>query len=249
MNTDNFSISGETIDYGPCAFMEAYHPATVFSSIDRHGRYAYGNQPQIALWNLTRFTECLIPLLEQEAGSEAAALDSATMALSAFAPQYEAAFLAGLRCKLGLFVEHDQDRAIAQDLLRRMALNGADFTLTFRRLCDAAETSDADAQVRVLFNDPGAFDAWAALWRPRLEEENALPRERSASMRTVNPIFIPRNHRVEGVITAAVERQDFRPFQELLEVVSRPYDERPEFDEYTWPARPEERVLQTFCGT
>jgi uncharacterized protein YdiU (UPF0061 family) len=249
MNTDNTSISGETIDYGPCAFMEAYDPATVFSSIDRHGRYAYGNQPQIALWNLTRFAECLLPLLGQEADSEAAALESATKALSAFAPQYEAALLAGLRRKLGLFVEHDEDRALAQDLLLRMALNGADFTLTFRRLCDAAETPDAGAQVRELFSDPGVFDGWAALWRLRLEKEKATPQERAANMRIVNPVVIPRNHRVEGAITAAVERQDFQPFEKLLDVVSRPYDERPECDEYSRPARPEERVLQTFCGT
>lgn len=249
MNTDNTSISGETIDYGPCAFMEAYHPATVFSSIDRQGRYAYGNQPQIALWNLTRFAECLLSLLEQEAGSESAAFDSATKSLSAFAPQYEAALLAGLRRKLGLFEDRDDDRSLAQDLLQRMTLNGADFTLTFRRLCDAAESPAGDAKVRVLFSNPAAYDAWAYRWRGRLEEETATNQQRAASMRRVNPAFIPRNHRVEAVISAAVERQDYQPFEELLDVVSRPFDERPEFEEFTLPARPEERVLQTFCGT
>lgn len=249
MNTDNTSISGETIDYGPCAFMEAYHPATVFSSIDRQGRYAYGNQPQIALWNVTRFAESLLPLLEEEAGSEAAAVDSATKALSDFAPQYEAALLAGLRGKLGLFTDREDDRALAQDLLQRMALNQADFTLTFRRLCSSAETSQNDAPVRTLFTDPGAFDAWAIKWRSRLQEERVAPEERAAAMRRTNPAFIPRNHRVEEVITAATERQNFQPFEELLEVISRPYEDRPEFDKYSCPARPEERVLQTFCGT
>jgi serine/tyrosine/threonine adenylyltransferase len=249
MNTDNTSISGETIDYGPCAFIEAYDPATVFSSIDRHGRYAYGNQPRIALWNLTRLAESLLPMLEEESGSQALALDSAKEALSAFAPQYEAAQLAGLRRKLGLFAERETDLALAQDLLQRMALHQADFTLTFRRLCDAAETPEADAQVRVLFSDPGAFDVWVAQWRRSLNDDPAAPQERAAAMRKVNPEFIPRNHRVEAVINAAVERQDFEPFEELLDVVSRPYDHRPELDRYTWPARPEERVLQTFCGT
>ena len=138
MNTDNMSISGETIDYGPCAFMDAYDPATVFSSIDQQGRYAYGNQPRIAHWNLTRLAETLLPVLEQEAGSEEAALASANEALAAFAPQFEAARTAGLRRKLGLFTEREGDAALAEDLLERMAANRADFTLTFRRLCDAA---------------------------------------------------------------------------------------------------------------
>jgi uncharacterized protein YdiU (UPF0061 family) len=249
MNTDNMSISGETIDYGPCAFMEAYDPATVFSSIDRNGRYAYGNQPRIALWNLTRLAETLLPLLEQEAGSEEAALESAQEALSAFAPQYDAALMAGLRRKLSLATERDGDPALVQDLLQRMALNSADFTLTFRRLCDAAETAEADAQVRTLFTDPGAYDGWAAQWRRRLEEEPATPQERAAAMRRTNPAFIPRNHRVEAALNSAVERQDFAPFEELLDVVSRPYDDRPEMERYTYPAQPEERVCQTFCGT
>lgn len=249
MNTDNTSISGETIDYGPCAFIEAYDPATVFSSIDRQGRYAYGNQPRIMLWNLTRLAEALIPVLSEESGSEALAVNSATEALSAFAPQYEAAQNAGLRRKLGLFTEQEGDLSLVQDLLQRMALNAADFTLTSRYLCDAAEAAEADVHLRSLFTDPEAFDVWAARWRRRLAEEPVTPKERAAAMRATNPAFIPRNHRVEAVITAAVERQDFQPFEELLDVVSRPYDDRPDLEPYTRPARPEERVLQTFCGT
>ena len=171
MNTDNTSISGETIDYGPCAFMEAYDPAKVFSSIDHHGRYAYGNQPRAALWNLTRLAEALLPVLEQEEGNEEAALASAKESLAAFGPQFEAARIAGLRRKLGLFTEREGDAALAEDLLKRMAANRADFTLTFRRLCDAAAGPEGDEGVRALFADPGAYDSWAAGWRRRLEEE------------------------------------------------------------------------------
>jgi uncharacterized protein YdiU (UPF0061 family) len=249
MNTDNTSISGETIDYGPCAFMEAYDSDKVFSSIDVNGRYAYSNQPHAAHWNLTRLAETLLPLLEQEEGSAEAGLASAHEALAAFGPQFEAAQLAGLRRKLGLFTEREGDAALAEGLLERMADNGADFTLTFRRLCDAAVGPEGDAGVRALFADPGAYDTWAGGWRRRLEEEAASVEEQTAQMRRVNPVFIPRNHLVEAVIAAAVERQDFQPFEELLEVVSRPYEDRPEMERYAKPARPEECVRATFCGT
>jgi len=171
MNTDNTSISGETIDYGPCAFMEAYDPSTVFSSIDAQGRYAYGNQPRAALWNLARLAEALLPILEQEAGSEEVAVASANEALSAFEPQYEAARSAGFRHKIGLLAESEGDSALVEDLLERMAANKADFTLTFRRLCDAAERPEGDQAARTLFANPGAYDAWAIAWRKRLEQE------------------------------------------------------------------------------
>ena len=249
MNTDNTSISGETIDYGPCAFMEAYEPTTVFSSIDRQGRYAYGNQSRIALWNLTRLAEALLPILELEEGSEEAAVASAEEELSAFASKYEAAHLGGLRRKLGLFTERDEDRALAQDLLDRMAANRADFTLTFRRLCNGVEGSQGDAEVRTLFADPTAYDSWAAAWRRRLNEESISQQQRVAAMRSANPVFIPRNHLVEAALTAAVERQDFRPFEDLLKALSRPYEDRPGMDKYATPALPEENVRWTFCGT
>jgi uncharacterized protein YdiU (UPF0061 family) len=249
MNTDNTSISGETIDYGPCAFMEAYDPATVFSSIDHHGRYAYGNQPRITLWNLTRLAEALLPVLEQETGSQEAALASANDALAVFAPQFENAHVAGLRRKLGLFTERDGDRALAQDLLELMTANRADFTLTFRRLCDTAAGPEGDAGLRALFTDPGAYDSWARRWRQRLEEEPVSRQERALAMRMVNPAYIPRNHVVEAALNAAVERQDFQPFEALLDVISRPYEERPGLEQYAKPARPEECVSQTFCGT
>jgi serine/tyrosine/threonine adenylyltransferase len=249
MNTDNTSVSGETIDYGPCAFMEAYDSGTVFSSIDSQGRYAYGNQPRIALWNLTRLAESLLPLLEQEEGSEEAAVASAQEALTAFASQYEAAHTAGLRRKLGLFTEGNGDLAMAQDLLERMAVNRADFTLTFRRLCDAAAGTEGDTGVRTLFADPAAYETWAAAWRQRLDEEPVSAQERATAMKKLNPAFIPRNHLVEAALRAATERQDFRPFEELLDVVSRPYEERPGLQRYATPAAPEETVRWTFCGT
>jgi uncharacterized protein YdiU (UPF0061 family) len=151
--------------------------------------------------------------------------------------------------KLGLFTERDGDLAMVQDLLERMAVNRADFTLTFRRLCDAAAGMEGDAGVRTLFADPAAYDTWAAVWRQRLNEEPVSPQERAAGMRKVNPAFIPRNHLVEIALSAAVERQVFQPFEELLDVVSRPYQERPGLGRYATPAGPEESVRRTFCGT
>jgi serine/tyrosine/threonine adenylyltransferase len=249
MNTDNTSISGETIDYGPCAFMEAYDPVKVYSSIDHYGRYAYGNQPRAAHWNLTRLAEALLPVLEQEEASGEAALASAQEALAAFTPQFEAALTAGLSRKLGLFTQREGDDALAQDLLQSMAANRADFTLTFRRLCDAADGPEGDVGVRGLFDHPGAYDAWAVAWRRRLEQEPVSSQDRAAAMRKASPAFIPRNHRVEAALVAAMERQDFQPFEQLLDVVSRPYEDRPDLERYGTPARPEECVLQTFCGT
>ena len=249
MNTDNMSISGETIDYGPCAFMEAYDPATVFSSIDHYGRYAYDNQPHAAHWNLTRLAEALLPLLEQEEGSPEAALVSAKEALAAFQPQFERVRAAGLRRKLGLSTEREGDAVLARNLLESMAANRADFTLFFRRLCSAGAGTQGDAGARAVFAEPEAYDAWAAEWRRRLQAEPMPEQARAEAMRRVNPAVIPRNHQVQAALDAAVERQDFGPFEAMLEVGSRPFEDRPELERYAMPARPEERVLQTFCGT
>jgi uncharacterized protein YdiU (UPF0061 family) len=249
MNTDNTSISGETIDYGPCAFLEAYDPDTVFSSIDVQGRYAYSNQPNAMQWNLTRLAEALLPVLETEAGSKDAALASAIESLNTFMPQFETARLAGLYRKLGLFEPQEGDATLAEDLLNCMATNQADFTLTFRRLCDAASTPEARQQVRTLFTDPTAYDTWASAWNRRLQQEPTSPHDRVAAMRLTNPAFIPRNHRIAEVIDAAVNHESFQPFEDLLDVTSRPYENRPDLDRYTQPARPEECVTQTFCGT
>jgi uncharacterized protein YdiU (UPF0061 family) len=229
--------------------MEAYDPAQVFSSIDRGGRYAYQNQPYAAHWNLSRLAEALLPLLAEEEGSQERALDSAREALGAFMPQFATARLAGLLCKLGLFNPQETDATLADDLLDRMATGHADFTLTFRKLCDAAATPDAEEAVRGLFSEPEAFDRWATAWHHRLAQEPLSPAERAAAMRRANPAYIPRNHLVEAVITAAIENQDLQPFEDLLDVVTQPYEDRPGFDRYTTPAQPEERVTATFCGT
>jgi uncharacterized protein YdiU (UPF0061 family) len=245
MNTDNTSISGETIDYGPCAFMDNYDPATVFNSIDEMGRYAYGNQPRIALWNLTRFAECLLPLLSDE---QEKAIAEAQSALGKFAEKFDDAYYAGLRSKLGLLTTREDDPELANDLLKAMAENAADFTLTFRRLSDAALGPEGDAEVRKLFADPAAFDTWAVRWRRRISDEPQDAGARRVAMRTVNPAFIPRNHRVEAIIEAAVNRNDYAPFEELLTVLAKPYEDQPAFA-YAEPPKPDERVLQTFCGT
>ena len=246
MNTDNMSIAGETIDYGPCAFMDTYHPETVFSSIDHFGRYAYGNQPRVAQWNLARFAETLLPLLAED---ENEAVAAAQAAIGAFLPRFEEAFSAGLRRKLGLLRAKPADTPLAKDLLDRMAANGADFTLTFRLLCDAAGSAAKDDEVRRLFNDPGAFDDWSGRWRERLSAEGGDAAERLAVMRSANPAFIPRNHLVEEAITAAQDHGDFGPFETLLKVLAAPYDDQPAFSRYAEPPRPDQVVHQTFCGT
>jgi uncharacterized protein YdiU (UPF0061 family) len=246
MNTDNMSIAGETIDYGPCAFMDVYHPGTVYSSIDNMGRYAYSNQPRIAQWNLARLAETLLPLLAED---KDAAVKEAQEAIDAFAIGFETAYAAGLSRKLGLFQPRPGDLSLAQDLLERMARNRADFTLTFCRLCDAAASPDADAGVSSLFTDPSSFDDWAAKWRNRLAEESGEANERRAAMRAANPALIPRNHLVEEAIAAAVNDGYFQPFERLLTVLSMPYEDQLAFGHYVDPPRPDQVVHHTFCGT
>ncbi|KWV55574.1 hypothetical protein AS156_05505 [Bradyrhizobium macuxiense] len=244
MNTDNTSISGETIDYGPCAFLDAYNPAQVFSSIDEMGRYAYANQPRIALWNLTRLAECLLSLFADE---QEKAIEQAQTILGEFPEKFTVAYNAGLRKKIGLFTARDGDEALIQDLLDTMAKNEADFTLTFRHLGDAA--ADDAADVRAQFTDPAAFDEWAGRWRARLALEPQTSAERKDAMRAVNPAFIPRNHRIEAVIQAAVNNDDYAPFEELLTVLAKPFEDQPEYAAYAEPPLPEQLVTQTFCGT
>ncbi len=246
MNTDNMSIAGETIDYGPCAFMDVYHPGTVYSSIDNMGRYAYGNQPRIAQWNLARLAETLLPLLAED---EDAAVKEAEEAIDAFAAGFETAYAAGLSRKLGLFQSRPDDLSLAQDLLERMARNGVDFTLIFRRLCDAATSPDGDAAMRNLFTDPSSFDDWAVRWRHRLAEEGGEANQRRTAMRAANPAFIPRNHLVEEATSAAVNDGNFASFENLLTVLTMPYEDQPVFGCYVDPPRPDQVVHQTFCGT
>jgi uncharacterized protein YdiU (UPF0061 family) len=235
-------VAGETIDYGPCAFMDSFHPGTVYSSIDHAGRYAYANQPSIAYWNLARLAETLLPLLAPETE---AAIAEAHAALDAYPAAFEHTYHAGLRAKLGLFVPHDDDIAVARDLFAAMDAEGADFTLIFRALCDAVAAPDA---MPALFGDSERLRQWVVAWRARLTLEDVPGATRAAAMRTVNPAFIPRNHRVQAAIAAA-QSGDFSVFEELLRVLAHPYDAQPEFAAYAAPPRPEEVVRETFCGT
>lgn len=243
MNTDNMSVAGETIDYGPCAFMDEYHPDMVFSSIDSAGRYRFSNQPGIAEWNLARFAECLIPLLHDNVD---VAVAEANDALRLFGPQFTEAWEAGMHAKLGFFTRDAQDAALRGDLFQLMTDNGADFTLTFRRLSGAAKEEDGFVE---LFINKEDARAWVQRWRARIAQEHADAASRSEAMKKVNPAYIPRNHRVEAVIAAAVSDGDFGPFEEMLTVMSRPYEDQPEFEHYQQPPLQHERVTQTFCGT
>jgi len=256
MNTDNTSIVGETIDFGPCAFMDAYHPGTVYSSIDHGGRYAYDQQPRIAHWNLARFAETLLPLLADGADAEAPdqaaverAVEVAKDALEAFPARFDAAYHAGWRAKLGLAQAREGDLELVSELLDAMAEQEVDFTGALRGLASlASEPSSRDDAMRARFREPAAFDAWAVRWRERVAAEGRPDAERQRAMRQVSPAFIPRNHRVQQAIEAA-EAGDLAPFERLLAVVSRPYDEHPEHADLARPPEPHEVVRQTFCGT
>jgi uncharacterized protein YdiU (UPF0061 family) len=251
MNTDNMSVSGETIDYGPCAFMDHYQHERVFSSIDRGGRYAYNNQPSIGLWNLTRFAETLLPLLAEQSQ---AAVEIAQDILGSYVETYQRAWLEGMRSKCGLFrgsaETAQQDKALIDDLLDTMAANNADFTLTFYYLSKlSAQPSEQDHQVRALFDKPTQFDDWTVKWRKRLSDDDCSVETRQKKMRAVNPVYIPRNHQIEAAIRAAEDRNDFSVFHELHEVLQNPYVQQKGRDRYMLPPEPDEVVTQTFCGT
>jgi serine/tyrosine/threonine adenylyltransferase len=246
MNTDNTALSGETIDFGPCASMDSYDPATAFSTIDELGRYAYANQPAMAQWNLARFAETLLPLMHP---NPERAVELASEAIATFTSHYQEHWLTGMREKLGLSSNEDGDLDLVRELLQAMHEHAADFTLTFRRLCAAAADETADAEARGSFANPGAYDSWAARWRSRLAFDGREPNARAEAMRAVNPAFIPRNHRVEQAIDAAIDNADFSPFVELLTVLSRPYQDQSAFAEYANPPQSSEHVFRTFCGT
>ena len=236
MNTDNVAVSGETIDYGPCAFMNAYDPNTVFSSIDRAGRYAYGNQPGITHWNLARFAETLVPLIDPDAET---AVTLANAVLEEFPARFEGYWLAGMRKKIGLRSDEAGDAGLVQTLLDWMQKFQADFTNTFRDL-SSEELPPAER-----YKD-GEFQAWYSLWQDRLARE--VQPGAHAVMRSVNPSLIPRNHRVEAALSAAQERDDLSVLHQLLEALASPYEERPETDEFRdQPA--DECGYRTFCGT
>jgi len=258
MNTDNMTISGETIDYGPCAFMEAYDPATVFSSIDHSGRYAYANQPLIARWNLARLAETLLPLMAQpdDEGEVERAVTQATEIIDAFPGYYAAALLRGQRAKLGLVVEgavsDAADTALVQDWLALLQKHEVDFTLAWRHLCAAAE--GRDETLHRLFSDAAGLDGWLARWRERCSRDDAAggpgPQQRAAAMRRTNPWIIARNHRVEEALAAASDKDDLVPFRKLLAALQQPFDETPALATYAEPAEAAATACyRTFCGT
>ena len=235
MNTDNAHVGGITIDYGPCAFMDAYHPGRVFSSIDQMGRYAYANQPGIAAWNMAQLATCLLPLMGGEA-----AIPEATEAVNAFAELYPAAHLRRFRAKLGLASEAEGDAALVADLLDRMAAGRADFTLAFRGL--------SEGRLAAAFEEPDALGDWPERHRARRAEDGASDDDARALMRAASPAVIPRNHRVEAMIAAAVAG-DEGPFHEMVEATRAPYEDGPLTERYAAPPAPEEVVTATFCGT
>ena len=247
MNTDNMSVFGETIDYGPCAFMDAYDAQKVFSSIDRHGRYAYQQQPGIGLWNLTRLAECLLGLFDDD---EEAAIEWAQGALGAYAEKFHAAYDERFRRKLGLQVSSEESRRLVSELLGLMAQGKADFTLTFRGLSEGSgSTQEGRSPLGLSPEEDLRFQAWWGEWQTALEREGQPEALRCAEMRKVNPLFIPRNHRVQQVIDDWVERADLGSLKTLLEVTRQPFDEHPNARDWARAPEPHEVIQETFCGT
>ena len=247
MNTDNMLLSGETIDYGPCAFMDEFDPGKVFSSIDHGGRYAYSNQPHVAHWNLSVLTQALLPFLDDDQDK---ALASGQAAIDAFPGLYQAAFMNNMQRKLGLLEKVDDDAVLIQDLLKLMHENQTDFTLTFRYLTDLIDPKTASGGgVQPLFKLPETFAPWLERWQQRLSTDTMDTAERQQAMYAANPVYIPRNHLVEEAIVAAEKHQDFEPFNRLVDILAQPFG----FDQvnarYAIPPKPEEVVSQTFCGT
>lgn len=243
MNTDNMLLCGETIDYGPCAFMERYDPATVFSSIDHGGRYAYGNQPSIAHWNLAGLAQAVLPLLDDDQDK---AVELAQTATNEFPQRFLNAYQQGMTGKLGLADYREGDDALVKEFLELLVKERLDFTLSFRRLAELASNTDGPAKTLVDFG--GALNSWLDKWHQRCEQDEQTADKRAAHMKAVNPLFIARNHRVEEAIAAA-NSGDFAPFHQLLSVVCQPFDDNPERLDYAKPATQEEAVCQTFCGT
>ena len=243
MNTDNMTISGETIDYGPCAFMDAYDPSTVFSSIDHGGRYAYGNQPLAAQWNLARLAETLLPLFDLETDS---ALAAATELLQSFGDRYGAHWASGMRAKLGLTDAKGEDDELIDDLLALLETQRVDFTVFFRAL--SSSVAGEGAVARSLFSESSAFDAWSNRWRSRLASQSRDLPAIAAAMDRTNPAYIPRNHQVEQALAAA-NAGELGPFRRLHDVLAEPFDERPGLKTYAVPAPASFGRYRTFCGT
>jgi len=237
MNTDNMTISGETIDYGPCAFMDIYDPKTVFSSIDQTGRYAYCNQPVITKWNLARFAECLVPLIDKD---QKKAIQVATEIINLFEQKYEEKWINMMRDKLGLFGIEDKDKFLILDLLTWMHEKKADYTNTFCHLMNLTPKKDR------LFED-NDFLKWRKRWEERLLKNNNTPKKCKELMRNNNPLVIPRNHKIEEVLESA-EQNNLKPMNKILKILDKPYSEQKQIADYQSPSMLDEKY-QTFCGT
>ena len=252
MNTDNMSVAGETIDYGPCAFMDEFNHNQVYSFIDRGGRYAYSNQPSIGLWNLTRLAECLVPLFAETTEES---VELAKEVLQSYEASYEKTWLTGMRLKIGLVKTNSKgddldDKRLIESLLEIMQVNHADFTLTFFYLSRLNITySELDEELKKLFDNPEVIESWLVKWRLRLSEHTTSDAERQLSMQSVNPVYIPRNHLIEEVIRAAEDNNDFTLFHELHSILENPYSLQEGLEKYMLPPEPEQVVENTFCGT
>lgn len=251
MNTDNMSVAGETIDYGPCAFMDHFAHNQVYSSIDHQGRYAYNQQPNIGIWNLSRFAETLLPLITDDTDE---AVQLAQTTLEKYVSHYAEEWLNGFRKKCGLTVigheKVNDDKVLLESLLNIMHENQADFSLTFYYLSRLnQEVDEQDEKLHALFTQNKEIESWLQQWRRRTALENTSDDERQINMQTINPVYIPRNHQVEKVIRAAEDNNDFEPFHKLYEILQKPYEYQQGKDEYMQPPKPEEVVQQTFCGT
>jgi uncharacterized protein YdiU (UPF0061 family) len=244
LNTDNVTISGESIDYGPCAFMDSYDPKTKFSSIDQQGRYAYDKQPEMAQWNLARLAETLLPLIDTD-GNKAMAL--ATTAINDFTTVYQQHWLILMTAKLGLTDTQAEDLALVTDLLNLMKVHKVDFTQLFNALSRVLKEDSATA--KTFFPVDSAFDQWLSRWVQSIDRNSCSKDETINSMALVNPVYIPRNHQVEAALVAAQEHADFKPFEKLLKIVTQPFEKRPGLAEFESPAPRGLSRYRTFCGT
>jgi uncharacterized protein YdiU (UPF0061 family) len=253
MNTDNTTISGETLDYGPCAFLDAYDPGAVFSSIDRQGRYAYANQPVIAQWNLARLAEALIPLFDPT--GEEALVERLNTEVGAFTKRYRLHFLERMKSKLGLGRSEEGDAELIEDLLSILQVGRVDFTGFFRRLSselrsgEGAERGSAEPGIEPAVRGLKGAEEWLLRWRRRVEAEGRDPAAVVRAMNRVNPVYIPRNHNVEAALEAAWREGDHGPFRRLLGALERPFDRRPGLEDLEGPAPESFGPYVTFCGT
>lgn len=247
MNTDNMAISGETIDYGPCAFMDFYDRNMVFSSIDHQGRYAFSNQPIIAQWNLGMLATCLLPFID---ANELKAMDLAKEVIHSFREIFRSNWLAGMREKLGLDNSQSNDFSLIEELLNLMHKDRADYTLTFRCLADCHDENSDLTKIYSYFSSRSEFDTWIKSWRDRLRKNKNLHADVTSSIQRVSPAIIPRNHQIERVIKAATEGGDFTPMKQLIDALSNPYENPSKTTQaYMLPPGPDEQVIETFCGT